>query len=274
MMAKPVQPRKHLFPAFFQWLLKRYPKSHQEQFVEEMESVFLSRWDEMAQASVMKQVIFMIKEVDGIIQDICDQYLYTLPLNGTRSLLTSSLLTINLMLFFFFSFGIFSSAITLFLIFLIGLISYDLISTLLGLNTSVTAKIVCGLGFVLVSQMCNLIYLRFFEVYMSGANGNPLVVVLYPVITGMSLGIVIALSFKRIVYLPRLSASLGLLFGAGFLTNRLSAALLQSYITCTTTQALDNIWGWIFFIILPILIQGLLFLLLLEKVRVIRPISD
>ena len=126
-------------------------------------------------------------------------------------------------------------------------------------------------GLLITNTLGNQMYLRVFPTaYQSAQSGGDfLIAFLYPFLSGCVLGLFFGLATGEWVSLLRFTAAGGLAMLAGFIANRLSAALMQSYFTPGAFSGVAPDGSAWFFVYgtFPFLLEGMLFGLILGKIH-------
>jgi hypothetical protein len=117
-----------------------------------------------------------------------------------------------------------------------------------------------AMGFLLANTTVKSFFFQLFPEAMAvpGVGWRFLIPFLYPILTGSVFGFFIGIAYGtwRGFFHWVIRSSIG--FFAGFFINRLSAALMQSFLLPSSTQNVNNLIGVISFLLIPYLLQGIL----------------
>lgn len=117
-----------------------------------------------------------------------------------------------------------------------------------------------AMGFLFANTLVKSIFFQFFPEAMAvpGVGWRFLIPFLYPILMGSMFGLFIGIASGTWRGLLQWVSWSSIGFCAGFIINRLSAALMQSFLLHSPTQNVTNLLGVIFFLLIPYLLQGIL----------------
>jgi hypothetical protein len=251
----------------YQTGLALYPHLFRERFGSEMKGIFLDALDDQAQQGPWAVFRFFLRELLDAPAGIFNQHLEAktfwlrpYPINiGAFSVAFVLLGMIENTTFFQHLAGWAGYIITLLLI---GGLSGLAIGSTLDPNRKKLFFLSGAIGFLIANTQVKSLFLRMFPEALSspGVGWQFLIPFQYPIMIGSVFGLFIGMAsgnWRGLFQWTGLGA-----FGmcAGFFINRLSAALMQSFLFHSPTQDIfqTGLWGVLSFLVIPYLLQGIL----------------
>jgi hypothetical protein len=247
-----------------------YPKSFRKRFGTEMNDVFKEALVEHTLKGSLNTFLFLGRELIEAPMSILNQHLAVdsfwgqpYPINILAFTIGFTLLGINEVLNFY-------QTCNGFQIYLLNLLSYLLVGGLGGMAIGSAhdphgKKLFAfngAIGFLLANTLGTQLYIRVFpDVFTTTGSGIYfLIPFLYPIYTGSIFGIFLGLANRNWHGLFRYTGIASLALFAGFIVNRLSDALMQSYLFHNSFQGIVQTGSVSLFIylVLPYLLEGVL----------------
>jgi len=250
----------------YQASLCMYPKSFFDRFGSEMNEVFKEALDEHSRKGFLNTILFIVRELIETPISILNQHLSVksfwvqpFPINIMAFTFGFTLLGLidvlkNSLNLIWIQGGLINFLI---LIFIGGLFSLAIGSILDPRRKYLFA--LCGaVGFLLANTPVKQVYFRVFpDAFIApGIGVNFLIPFLYPILTGSVFGLFIGVASGNWRGLLRWTSLGSLALLAGFFVNRLSAALMQSFLFHSPNQDIAQIG--IGGLMIPYLLEGFL----------------
>ena len=248
--------------------LALYPKSFRRRFGPEMSEVFQEALDDRLQQGYWAVFGFLFHELAEAPGSILNQYVEARPFWLKPYPMNIAAFTASFILLGFIeTAGLFQGPI--------GLLGYWISLLVIGGISSLAIgytlapdrrRLVCfagAVGFLLANTLVGQLYNRIFpidyaDIPISGAQF--LIIFGFQILAGCVFGLFIGIASGKWHNLFQWTGLGGLGFLAGFFVNRLSAALMQSFLIHSPTQniALTDIPGVIAYIVVPFVLEGVL----------------
>lgn len=256
----------HVASRIYQAGLSLYPQGFRVRFKLEMQEVFKDALDEHAQKGALNVIAFIGRELLETPISILNQHI------GGKSFWAQPFSTNILAFTLGFTLLGLSNILTSYPgpdrnpPYLLTLLNFLLVGAIcsLAIGSILDPRgkkrfVFCGaFGFLLANTVGSRIFFGFFPDGFAarGLGIDFLIPFLYPILQGSFFGLFIGIAARNWPELVRWTCQGSLSLLAGFILNRLSAALMQSYIFQSPTQAVAQI-GVIGFL-LPYLLEGIL----------------
>lgn len=246
-----------------------YPKGFRYQFGSEMVSVFEEARDEHAHNGPSSLFIFLGRELTEAPGSILNQHLATksfwvqpYPINVMAFTLGFTLLgMIDGLNYLQVLNGIQSSLLNLFSYLFVGGISGLAIGCILNPDKKKRFAFSGAIGFLLANTLVAQIYFGIFpDAFRTPQGGISFFIpFLYPILTGSVFGLFIGIANRIWHDLFRYSGMGSLALFTGFFVNRLSAALMQSFLFPGSSQNIAQTGNRSLFVcVIPFLLEGML----------------
>ncbi len=247
-----------------------YPKSFRKRFGAEMNEVFKEALVEHIQKGSLNTCLFLGRELIEAPISILNQHLAAksfwgqpYPINILAFTFGFTLLGLNEVLNFY-------QVLNGFQIYLLNLLSYLLVGGVGGLAIGSIfdpqrRKLFAfsgAVGFLLANTLGTQLYFRIFpDAFTTIGNGIYfLIPFLYPILTGSIFGFFLGIANRNWCGLFRYTGIGSLVLFVGFFVNRLSDALMQSYLFSSSFQGVVQTGSGSLFVylVLPYLLEGIL----------------
>ncbi|MCL4562534.1 MAG: hypothetical protein M1281_18220 [Chloroflexi bacterium] len=263
---------------WYRAILRLYPPSFRRRFGTEMKGVFEEALDEHTRNGPLEVALFLGREVIETPLSILDQHLAAksfwvrpYPINLLAFTLGFTLLgLIDVWNASQGLTGIRGCLVNLLSLVFAGGTGSLAIGSILNPNRK-SLFILCGaVGFLLANTLMKQIYLGIFpDAFTAPGSGiSFLVPFLFPLLIGSIFGLFVGIANRSWRSLIRFTGWGGLALLAGFFVNRLSAALMQSYLFPSSLHGLAPAGsGWSFaYLVIPSLLEGMLLGALFGKI--------